>query len=696
MATTLPDNASLEQDLVVAQAAVTKQGDTVRSLKASLKEKKADKAQVEAAIEQLKNLKASLDLKQKEFQSASGKTSSTNREAFRDAVKTVLERRLFYIPSFEIYGSVAGFYDYGPPGCALKQNFTQFWRQHFVLEESMLEVECPAVTPEVVLKASGHVDRFTDLMVTDVVTGDCHRADHLLEAALQALLDGKPKPLDTQERQAVHHLLATVEELNVKQLGDALEQYGVKAPETNNDISRPFPFNLMFKTSIGPRGDQVGYLRPETAQGIFVNFRHLLYSNGGKLPFAAAQIGQSFRNEISPRAGLLRVREFTQAEIEHFCNPDAKDHPKFQSIAREQPLLFSRALQMSEEKQPQAMQLGDAVSQSIIANQTLAYFIGRTYLFLLRVGINPKRLRFRQHLANEMAHYAEDCWDAEVECSYGWVECVGLADRSAYDLRAHATKSKTDMSAYEPFPDGSRMVDVLVAAVDKREVGKTYKKDGKAITEALESLPEEEKACMQADLAAGKPCKVTVGDAEFAITAAMVQIKQEKKKLTGRNFVPSVIEPSFGVGRIIYCMFEHCYATRKGDEKRSLFHFKPIVAPVKATVFPLFAQPTFIDQAQAVAALLTAAGLSTIVDSTGASIGKRYARTDEIGVPFAVTVDHQTLEDSTVTVRDRDSTTQVRVPIAEVQALLTELVKGRTWESMQQQYPTHASAADDN
>ncbi|KAK9846036.1 hypothetical protein WJX84_001354 [Apatococcus fuscideae] len=639
MATTLPDNASLEQDLVVAQAAVTKQGDTVRSLKASLKEKKADKAQVEAAIEQLKNLKASLDLKQKEFQSASGKTSSTNREAFRDAVKTVLERRLFYIPSFEIYGSVAGFYDYGPPGCALKQNFTQFWRQHFVLEESMLEVECPAVTPEVVLKASGHVDRFTDLMVTDVVTGDCHRADHLLEAALQALLDGKPKPLDTQERQAVHHLLATVEELNVKQLGDALEQYGVKAPETNNDISRPFPFNLMFKTSIGPRGDQVGYLRPETAQGIFVNFRHLLYSNGGKLPFAAAQIGQSFRNEISPRAGLLRVREFTQAEIEHFCNPDAKDHPKFQSIAREQPLLFSRALQMSEEKQPQAMQLGDAVSQSIIANQTLAYFIGRTYLFLLRVGINPKRLRFRQHLANEMAHYAEDCWDAEVECSYGWVECVGLADRSAYDLRAHATKSKTDMSAYEPFPDGSRMVDVLVAAVDKRE---------------------------------------------------------EKKKLTGRNFVPSVIEPSFGVGRIIYCMFEHCYATRKGDEKRSLFHFKPIVAPVKATVFPLFAQPTFIDQAQAVAALLTAAGLSTIVDSTGASIGKRYARTDEIGVPFAVTVDHQTLEDSTVTVRDRDSTTQVRVPIAEVQALLTELVKGRTWESMQQQYPTHASAADDN
>lgn len=125
--------------------------------------------------------------------------------------------------------------------------------------------------------------------------------------------------------------------------------------------------------------------------------------------------------------------------------------------------------------------------------------------------------------------------------------------------------------------------------------------------------------------------------------------------------MPSVIEPSFGVGRIIYCMFEHCYDTRKGDEKRSLFHFKPVVAPVKATVFPLLQKPNFIDQAQAVAALLTAAGLSTIVDSTTASIGKRYARTDEIGVPFAVTIDHQTLEDSTITVRDRDSTTQVGV-----------------------------------
>ena len=139
---------------------------------------------------------------------------------------------------------------------------------------------------------------------------------------------------------------------------------------------------------------------------------------------------------IAEMQPLLAARSIDSRERK-LCRPVRllQDHPKFQTIRGEQPLLFSRALQMSEEKQPKAMRLGDAVSQGIIANQTLAYFIGRTYLFLLRVGINPERLRFRQHLANEMAHYAEDCWDAEVECSYGWVECVGLADRSAYDLR---------------------------------------------------------------------------------------------------------------------------------------------------------------------------------------------------------------------------------------------------------------------
>lgn len=172
----------------------------MRSLKASLKDGKAEQSEVEAAIQKLQQLKLELAEHQKAYEKATGKTSGQNKEAFRAAMTNTLERRLFYIPSFKIYGSVAGFYDYGPPGCAIKQNLTQAWRQHFVLEENMLELECPAVTPEVVLKASGHVDRFTDFMVTDEKTGDCYRADHLLEAAIEAALEDAKNPLSPEAR----------------------------------------------------------------------------------------------------------------------------------------------------------------------------------------------------------------------------------------------------------------------------------------------------------------------------------------------------------------------------------------------------------------------------------------------------------------------------------------------------------------
>ncbi|KAK9823739.1 hypothetical protein WJX72_005053 [[Myrmecia] bisecta] len=685
----------LQTSIKDLEAAVTKQGDTVRSLKASLKDGKAQKADVDAAIEQLKQLKIKLASTQKALEDAIGKPSGTSKEAFRAAMVNTLERRMFYIPSFKIYGSVAGFYDFGPPGCAIKQNVTQYWRQHFVLEENMLEVECPAVTPEVVLKASGHVDRFTDFMVADAKTGDCHRADHLLEAHLEALLEDNKNPLTPEKREEVRDTLARVEELSAEQLGAALTQYGVKAPDTKNDITAPYPFNLMFKTSIGPRGDLTGYLRPETAQGIFVNFRDLLYYNGGKLPFAAAQIGQSYRNEIAPRAGLLRVREFTQAEIEHFCNPSDKSHPKFQAIAGVTPLLYSRELQMGAEKLAKPMSLREAVAGGIIANQTLAYFIGRTYLFMTKIGINPLRLRFRQHLQHEMAHYAEDCWDAEVESSYGWVECAGLADRSAYDLRAHATKSKQDLAAREKFAE-PRMMDVVVTTVNKQVIGKTFKRDAKAIQEALEQLGEDDALCLKADLEAGKAATVTVEGHAWPITPAMVKIDKVEKKVSSRTFIPSVIEPSFGIGRILYCMFEHCYYARDNDDKRAVFSFTPVVAPVKATVFPLLQKAELNEHAERISASLTAAGLANTVDTTGNTIGRRYARTDEIGVPFAVTVDFQTLADNTVTMRERDTTAQVRVPVPEVPQLLRQLSDmTTTWQTVQDRYPAQQQPADD-
>ncbi|KAG2429717.1 hypothetical protein HYH02_013974 [Chlamydomonas schloesseri] len=687
----------LEQQIAAAQEAVTKQGDTVRSLKASAKEGKAEKSEVDAAIQKLAELKLALESKQKEFEKVTGKVSSQSKEALRAALAGVLERRMFYIPSFKIYGSVAGFYDYGPPGCAIKQNMTQVWRNHFVLEENMLEVECPAVTPEVVLKASGHVDRFTDFMVTDAVTGECFRADHLLEGHLEALLEDKKNPVSPEKAKEIRDLLAGVGELKADTMGAALQAYDVRAPGTGNAISAPFAFNLMFKTSIGPKGDMVGYLRPETAQGIFVNFRDLLYYNGGKLPFAAAQIGNSYRNEISPRAGLLRVREFTQAEIEHFVNGDDKRHPKFPLVADLRPLLYSRELQMGEEKKAAPMSLGEAVSRGIIANETLAYFIGRTWLFFCKIGVNPARMRFRQHLQHEMAHYATDCWDGEVETTYGWVECVGLADRSAYDLKAHSGMSKIDLTAFEKFPE-PRMEEVVKVVPNNKELGAAFKKDQKAVKEALEALDSNAALDVKAKLeSAGVATIATCDGQQFEVKASMVEIKKVTEKVTGKTYTPSVIEPSFGIGRIMYCMFEHCYYTREGDETRAVMGFKPVVAPTKATVFPLVQKPALNDLAARLSRELTAAGLSNLIDTTGNTIGKRYARTDEIGVPFAVTVDFQSVEgDGSVTLRERDSMTQVRVPAGEVAGVIRDLVDDRTtWEAVSGKYPAQKASADD-
>ena len=288
-------------------AACTRQASTVKQMKKD--GKPAD--QIEKAVEELKKLRAELAIAEK-ANAGQGTEHNIDRKLFDE---TVL-RRMFVVPAFEIHGGVAGLFDYGPPGCALKQNIVDQWRRHFVLEEKMLEMECTCLTPEPVLKTSGHVDRFTDLMVKDVVTGDCYRADKLLEDHIDDLLEkGNFSSSEADEHRKVQR---QADAYSPEELGDILEKYGIKATTTGNDLTKPFAFNLMFGTKIGPSGALTGFLRPETAQGLFVNFKRLLDYNNGRVPFAAAQIGLGFRNEIAPKNGLLRVREFTMAEIEHF------------------------------------------------------------------------------------------------------------------------------------------------------------------------------------------------------------------------------------------------------------------------------------------------------------------------------------------------------------------------------------------
>ncbi|KAL4695452.1 hypothetical protein H8959_000547, partial [Pygathrix nigripes] len=389
-----------------------------------------------------------------------------------------------------------------------------------------------------------------------------------------------------------------------QELADLFVNYNVKSPITGNDLSPPVSFNLMFKTFIGPGGNMPGYLRPETAQGIFLNFKRLLEFNQGKLPFAAAQIGNSFRNEISPRSGLIRVREFTMAEIEHFVDPSEKDHPtKFQNVADLHLYLYSAKAQVSGQS-ARKMRLGDAVEQGVINNTVLGYFIGRIYLYLTKVGISPDKLRFRQHMENEMAHYACDCWDAESKTSYGWIEIVGCADRSCYDLSCHTRATKVPLVAEKPLKEPIS----FLFEPNKGAIGKAYKKDAKLVMEYLAICDE---------------CYVT----------EMEMLLNEKG--------------------IMYTVFEHTFHVREGDEQRTFFSFPAVVAPFKCSVLPLSQNQEFMPFRKA----LTRHGVSHKVDDSSGSIGRRYARTDEIGVAFGVTIDFDTVNKTphTATLRDRDS-----------------------------------------
>jgi len=409
----------IEKILLPLRMLVKAQGDEVRKLK----EKNAAAIDLEQAIAELKLRKRKLQDKENEL---------VAKEDFpRAKMEDALKRRFVYGQAYELYGGVSGLFDFGPVGCMLKNNVIAEWRQHFIMNEQMLEIDCTMLTPQQVLKTSGHVERFADLMVKDEKTGACFRADHLLKNHLEKLLMDKKYPEENKAR--CREIIQQVETYGKEELGAALEEYEVTSPVTKNKISAPMDFNLMFQTFIGPGQAMPGYLRPETAQGIFLNFKRLLEFNQGKLPFAGVQIGTSFRNEISPRSGLIRVREFEMGEIEYFVDPENKNHSKFSTVADLKIPLYSGEAQLSGQP-PTFLSLKEALDQNILANETLAYFMGRIYLFCVKIGINPARFRFRQHMQNEMAHYACDCWDAECKTSYGWVECVGCADRSCYDL----------------------------------------------------------------------------------------------------------------------------------------------------------------------------------------------------------------------------------------------------------------------
>ncbi|MFH1836188.1 MAG: glycine--tRNA ligase, partial [Methanobacteriota archaeon] len=357
----------------------------------------------------------------------------------------------------------------------------------------------------------------------------------------------------------------------ISDLKDIVKERGIVCPKCKGSLGKLYDYNMMFQTFIGPgKYKTTAYLRPETAQTTYLAFRRLWEVARKKLPFGVLQIGHSFRNEISPRQGLVRLREFNQAEIQFFMDPEDKTAPKFSEVEKIK-------IQITDKKdRGHDLTLKEAHKKGVIKDKVIAYHLGRAVQFFKKIGLNPDKLRLRQHHDDERSFYSSDTWDVEFESeSYGTIELVGIADRTDYDLSAHSKISGEDLSV----------------------------------------------------------------------------------NIEGRKFIPHVIEVAYGIDRPLYCILESCL---KVEEKRTYFTFPNQVAPYICSVFPLVSKDGLLDKAMEIQSKLKNQGLFILFDSSG-SIGRRYARADEIGVPYCVTIDYDSLKDDSMTIRERDSKNQKRI-----------------------------------
>ncbi len=436
-----------------------------------------------------------------------------------DKLVSLCKRRGFVFQSSEIYGGVGSVYDYGPLGIELKNNIQRsWWREMVHRHEEIVGVDAGILMNPEVWVASGHVGEFSDPLVE---CRNCHRrfrADELPQVDA-----GRP------------------------------EEQQCPVCGTTGEFTEPRQFNLMFKTFMGPVEEEAAivYLRPETAQGIFVNFKNVLDSARQKIPFGIAQVGKAFRNEITPGNFIFRTREFEQMEMQFFVQPGTED--EWFETWKERRLDWMKSL-----------------------------------------GIRPERLRFHQHGPDELAHYCKDAFDIQYRFPFGWQEFEGIHNRTDYDLGRHQEHSGKKLEYFDP--------------------------------------------------------------------------------ATNARYVPYVVETSAGLSRTLLVVLADAYDEEEmGGETRVVLRLKPSLAPVHAAVFPLVKKDGMPEVAEKLAADLR--GRFNVFYDAAGSIGRRYRRQDEAGTPYCLTIDGQTLEDETVTVRDRDSLEQVRVPLAGVAGYLRDAME---------------------
>lgn len=437
-------------------------------------------------------------------------------------ITSLAKRRGFIYQGSDIYGGLAGAWDYGPLGVALKRNIEQAWWKTFVDDrDDMYGMDSAILMNQRVWQASGHTGAgFADPLVEDVKTKKRYRADHLLE----------------------DNGIENAETLTHEQMNEVIREKGIKSPD-GNGLSEVRVFNMMFETYVGPIHDESAksYLRPELAQGMFVNFKNVVDSFYPDLPFGIAQSGKVFRNEISPREFLFRVREFDLMEFEYFIHPDTWE-------------------------------------------ERFEYFRSRFYEWMEYLGVPREKIHEVEVPEADRAHYSKRTIDFEYEFSFGTKEIGAIAYRTDFDLSNHMKHSGANM--------------------------------------------------------------------EYTV------------KGSGERFVPHVIEPTFGLGRqLLAVLAESYHEDELNGEKRVVLKLPKHLAPIKAAVSPLLKnKPELVSKAREVYAMLQKE-LGAVTWDDNSNVGKRYRRSDEIGVPAHVTIDFQTLEDGTVTVRDRDTAKQVRIPI---------------------------------
>ncbi|HKZ41726.1 MAG TPA: glycine--tRNA ligase [Candidatus Hodarchaeales archaeon] len=493
---------------------------------------------------------------------------------FIDKISAFASKTGIAFTAGEIYGGLAGFWDFGHNGVEIKNRIKTAWWNEFVrFRDDIFGFDGAIITHPKVWEASGHATGFDDPLI--FCEGKCKkklRLDHLLEESL-----------------GIHP-----ENLKIEEMAALANEKGVRCPDCNGPLGKPVKFNLMLKTQVGAVQDTsaVAYLRPENAQSIFAGFKNTIDSTRVKMPFGIAQIGKVFRNEISPRNFLFRVREFELMEFEFFTDPEKKDDcPLFSEIAETEIHIYSRAEQMeSFDGDYRTITVQEAWSQNIFKNKWQEYWITTFFLWFNKLGIRKQNMRFRQHLEKELSFYALDTWDIEYRYSFGWKELMGVANRTQYDLLQHQKYSNVKMEFQEQTEGGLRRYVPYVAA-----------------------------------------------------------------------------EPSVGVERILLAILAEGYSEETvKDRQRTVLRISPSLAPYDVAIFPLQKDEKLLEKTKAVFKRLRKSGFVVYYDD-GGSIGKRYRRQDEIGTPFCVTFDYDSLGDNSVTVRDRDSMEQTRVSIDKIE-----------------------------